>query len=241
MKMGIVRLAIICSGIAVIPFAMSKYASASTLNNQYMSYGHIDYPSRVSDMVMWSSNIGGSNEDDWAQEQVPLGWVNRSSVGSYPTPVGPIAVYDHVPFSFSIFPRIGAPSSPPGYHYDYTVTGPASDGVLIRGHLNGTFWNDGTSDVLATYEPPTPFDIAKRFREDLHIPYIVDPNLPNPFPIDRLILPESVKVNASGYTVFYASLRPDPVPEPAVIVAFVPLALILAYRRWSRVSPRQAC
>jgi hypothetical protein len=216
--------------------SVANSASATAITKQYGALAFINGSVGNDNLSLWSSNIGQSPPSEWNDGQAILAWFNRVPFNPnfYPHGQVPDATYNNVPFTISIYPTISLPSNPQGYKFNYSVTGPASDGAVIHGVLNGTFYGNGQSDVVATFQSITPNDMAARFRQDYNVGYVIDPTLPNPFPIDRMVLPKSLELNRDGYTDIYATILPDPVPEPTALVLFLPLPIALAYRCWNR-------
>jgi hypothetical protein len=206
-------------------------AEAATIDNTYFVSGNVPTNPMGGDYLsFWGSYGGGIPGSAWNQSPVLLGWFNHISPdpNSYPGGIFPDTVYKDAPFTITLIPTGVAPSVVPGYQY--TVTGPADDGMVIHGVINGVISSTGPSNLVATFQSITPFDIAEYFSHLQGVSYNVDPSLQNPLPIGQIVLPSSLDLSLNGDTDVYASI----VPEPATILAFVPLGIALIARRRAR-------
>ncbi|QEH35141.1 hypothetical protein OJF2_36860 [Aquisphaera giovannonii] len=203
-------------------------ASAAVLHS-YTSLATMDDAPNYT-LSIWSSNVGGEPASYWSGGEVHLGsFYGGMRYSQFPdTWPTPDVTYKNVPFTIQIMPTVTLPSSPGGYQYTLGVTGPAYDGAVLHGVLNGTFHSDGGSDVTATFTSVTPFDVANYYRQDLKVSYTVDPSLPNLFPIENIVLPGPIHVNPTSFTDI--NIQMLHVPEPTSLLIFLPLFAALGSR-----------
>ncbi len=212
-------------------------AGASSIDKGYAISGSIEGSlDRLDRIGFLGAYAGGTTPAvDWNKPSVYLGAFSHDMPNPNTLPGGTYQdiVYDHVPFTITINPVVVFPSGPPAYKYHYTVTGPASDGAVIHGEINGVISYSGKSDLVASFLSITPNDMRSLIPNSPNVTYQVDPTLPNPFPIHKIILPKSVDLGLYGhsYTYIYAqNLDAQTVPEPASLLVFLPLAIGLAAR-----------
>lgn len=226
--------------------SLAAPAAAAVIDKGYSINGTIDgTDDRLDRLAFLGAYAGGvTPAADWNQGTVYIGAFSHTmpNPNLFPGGIYPDTVYNHVPFTITIDPVIEPPTGSPDYKYKYTITGPASDGAVIHGEINGVISASGKSDLVATFLSVTPNDMPSLFRNSSYATYQVDPSLPNPFPISQFVLPKSVDLGLydNSYTSIYATNLGTNVPEPASLLIFLPLSigLIARARRGCRAGTR---
>ena len=214
--------------------ALPWSAESAAIGEGYFISGNVVSPASAAIfssgdfLSFWGGNyVGGLPAGELNNGPVLLGWFNHISPNpnSYPGGIFPDVDYKDAPFTITFSPILVGP--PYNVNNHDIVTGPASDGAVIHGVINGVISSTGQSALVATFESITPFDIASYISQNPGVTYVVNSTLSNPFPIGQLALPEPIVLNLNGDTDIFAST----VPEPAAILAFLPPGIALVARR----------
>jgi hypothetical protein len=212
--------------VALAIVSIASAVAADPISKDYSVSGLLPTSGQGDNLSFSPSYVEGIPPPAWSQGPVELGAIYQFGPNPNAYPGGNFndIVYNNAPFTIVISPSQVVPNTIRGY--SYSITGPADDGAVIHGVINGVLSAAGNSNLVATFQSVTPNDMTTALGNYANITYQVNQALSNPFPIDQLVLPQSLDLALGGYTNIDATI----VPEPASLTVFLALAAALLAR-----------